>query len=158
MPQVKCKVCGKEFYAKPSHLRVGWGKYCSQECHHKGLLKGKFVKCDICGKETWKRPKALKHSKSGKFFCSKSCQTLWRNKFFSGPRHPNWKNGENVAYRNILIDSKIKPICNICGIKDKRILIAHHIDKNHRNNKVDNLVWLCLNCHYLVHKHKEKIK
>lgn len=158
MPQVKCKVCGKEFYAKPSHLKLGWGKYCSQGCHHKGLLRGKFVKCDVCGKEIWKRPRALKHSKSGKFFCSKSCQTLWRNKYYSGERHPNWQGGDNIAYKNLLIKSGVAQICKICGNKDRRILIVHHKDKNHRNHKIKNLVWLCFNCHYLVHKYKEKIK
>ena len=91
MPQVKCKICNKEFYAKPNWLKRGHGIYCSRECHHKGMRKGKFVKCDICENETWKRPRALKHSKSGKFFCSKSCQTLWRNQYYSGPKHPNWK-------------------------------------------------------------------
>ncbi len=158
MPQVKCKICCKEFYAKPSHLKRGYGVYCSRECHHKGLRKGKFVECDTCGKEAWKRPKALKHSKSGKFFCSKSCQTLWRNSYYSGPKHPNWKGGDNIGYKKLLVKSGIKSICKICRLKDQRILIVHHKDKNNKNHKVDNLIWLCLNCHHLVHRYDESIK
>lgn len=158
MPQVKCKICNKEFYVKPSHLKRGHGVYCSRKCQYKGMRKGKFVKCDTCGKEIWKRPKALRHSKSGKFFCSKSCQTLWRNKYFSGPKHPNWKGGDNIEYKKILIRSKVPQTCRICGIKDKRVLVVHHKDKNPRNHTLRNLIWLCLNCHYLVHKHNEKFK
>lgn len=158
MPQVNCKICGKEFYAKPSHQKHGWGKYCSRGCQHKGQLRGEFINCAVCQKKIWKTPKALKGSKSGKYFCGKHCQTIWRNKFFSGTKHPNWKDGENVEYRKILTDNNIKQICNVCGNTDKRVLVAHHIDRNHRNNDIKNLTWLCLNCHYLVHKHNENLK
>lgn len=158
MPETICRICSKKFYAKPSHLKRGWGMYCSRGCQHKSLLKGKLVKCAVCAKKIWRIPKDFKNSKSKKFFCGKHCQTIWRNQFFSGPKHPNWKNGENVQYRKILINNNVKRICNICGNKDKRVLVVHHLDKNHRNNDVKNLTWLCLNCHYLVHKHNENLK
>lgn len=158
MPQVKCKICNKSFYIKPSHQRYGWGKYCSRKCRDIGARKGKFVLCATCGKETWKTPKALNGSKSGKFFCSKSCQTKWRNEYFSGNRHPNWKGGFSREYREILIKSGIKPICKLCGLQDKRLLVVHHKDKNHKNHNDKNLVWLCLNCHYLVHNHNQELE
>ncbi len=157
MPQVRCKICDKEFYAKPSHLKRGWGLYCSRECQHKSLLKGKFVSCVICKKKTWRIPRDLRKSRSKKFFCSKSCQTIWRNRYYSGPKHPNWKGGDHVEYRKLLAQNGITPACKICGQKDKRVLIVHHKDKNHRNHKIDNLVWLCLNCHHLVHNYNESI-
>ncbi len=157
MPIVKCRICKKEFYAKPHWLKVGWGKYCSPKCHHEGIKKGKFIACDICGKKTWKQPKQIDHSKSGKFFCSKSCQTLWRNKTYVGKKHPNWKNGQTI-YRDILQRSKKEKICTLCGTKDKRVLAAHHLDRNKKNVKLKNLVWLCWNCHFLVHHDKETKK
>jgi hypothetical protein len=153
MPDVKCKICKKKFYAKPSHLKRGWGKYCSAECQYKGMLKGKFVKCFVCGKEIWRTPKNFKNSKSDKFFCNKSCQTTWRNQYYSGPKHPNWQGGEHIEYRNLLLKSSVSRVCKICGTRDKRVLIVHHKDKKHRNHNVKNLVWLCLNCHFLVHKY-----
>jgi len=158
MPQVKCKICGKEFHAKPSHAKRGWGKYCSRECQHKGLLKGRFVSCAVCGEEIWRMPRALKHSRSKKFFCSKSCQAVWRNRYYSGSKHSNWKGGNYIEYRKLLIQSGITPICKICGSKDKRVLIVHHKDKNHKNHNIKNLAWLCLNCHHLVHRYKESIE
>jgi hypothetical protein len=151
MPQVKCKICHSKFYAKPSHLKLGYGKYCSTKCQHQAQLKGKFVFCEICNKKIWRKPRQLKKSKSEKFFCSKSHQTLWRNITFVGSRHGNWKGGENINYKKFLIKNKIKTICKLCGCKDKRVLAVHHLDKNHKNNNLKNLIFLCHNCHHLVH-------
>ena len=158
MPNVKCKICKKIFYSKPSHLKRGWGKYCSTECQYKGMLKGKFVKCLVCKKEIWRTPKNFKKSKSKKFFCTKSCQTIWRNQYYSGPKHSNWQGGEHIEYRNILLRNSVSQVCQICGIKDKRVLIVHHKDKNRKNHNVKNLVWLCLNCHFLIHNYNIAVK
>jgi hypothetical protein len=156
MPITNCKICKNEFYIKPSHLKIGWGKYCSIKCRITGQRKGRIVLCEICGNETWKTPKDFNNTKSGKFFCSRSCQTIWRNQVYSGEKHYLWKGGEFV-YRKKLLKSGKLPICQRCGVKDKRILDVHHIDKNRKNTNLDNLVWLCRNCHYLVHNHEEKI-
>lgn len=158
MPLVRCKICNKEFYIKPSHLRYGEGKYCSRKCQYKGQRKGKFVHCCICGKKIWRKPRYLKRSKGGNFFCSRSCQTLWRKQYYSGDKHPRWKGGRYyLTFRNILLRKGITPICKICGKKDKRVIVVHHVDKNRNNNDFKNLVWLCFNCHYLVHNFNESI-
>lgn len=154
MPMAKCQICFKQFYIKPSHLKLGWGKYCSIKCRSAAQLKGKIVKCFTCGKEIYRSPKLLSRSKSKKYFCSKSCQTLWRNKQYVGELSKKWVNGRN-SYRKVLLRNKIKPICKLCNFSDERVLIAHHIDHNRENNKLNNLVWLCLNCHYLIHNFKD---
>lgn len=154
MPIIKCGVCAKDFYVKPSQIKYGWGKYCSARCRGGAQFKGKNVKCFICGKEVYRSPKGLVRSKSGKYFCSKSCQTLWRNNTFKEENHANWVNGES-AYRNILARSDKISICHLCGISDKRVLSAHHIDHQRTNNRIENLTWLCFNCHYLVHHYRD---
>lgn len=93
-------------------------------------------------------------SKSGKYFCSKSCQTLWRNTVYSGEKNKNWINGIRT-YRNILIKSGVPPACFLCKIADARVLCVHHRDHQRTNNNVRNLIWLCFNCHYLVHHDKQ---
>jgi hypothetical protein len=153
MPIVKCKICNTEFYVKPSHISLGYGKYCSVRCRSKSQEKGKFVKCAVCSKDAWKMPKDLKRAKSGKSFCSVSCQTKWRNSLFSGEKHSFWKGGRTI-YRKILMQSNASVVCRRCGIKDVRVLAVHHIDKNRKNNNLENLTWLCHNCHYLVHHDK----
>jgi hypothetical protein len=150
VPQVYCKICKKEFYSKPYWLKEGYGRYCSKKCHHEGLKKGRNILCFVCRKETYKQQKALTRSKSKKFFCGKSCQTKWRNTEFVGEKHANWIHGRQ-SYKSVLTRNKVPAICNVCKIKDKRVLAVHHKDRNRLNNKLNNLVWLCHNCHHLVH-------
>lgn len=150
MPTVKCRCCSKEFYSKPSWIRKGFGKFCSALCHHESQKNGEIVNCFICKKKTYKTLKALKSSKSRKYFCGKSCQAKWRNTEFIGEKHANWTTGE-YAYRSILRRHKIVQVCTLCRTKDVRVLAVHHIDENHYNNDVQNLTWLCHNCHFLVH-------
>ena len=150
MPLVNCRWCNKKFYSKPNWIKLGWGKYCSVKCRALSQQRGKMVVCFTCKKESYKSPKALTGSKSRKWFCSKSCQTLWRNSIFIGEKHGNWKGGEN-SYRERLLHTKVEQICLFCKLNDIRILAVHHLDRNRQNNKLENLVWLCLNCHYLAH-------
>ena len=157
MPHVSCRNCSKHFYKKPSGIKAGEGKYCSMRCKRIGQHTGRSVECFICRKEVYKSGKALRISKSGKHFCSKSCQTIWRNSMvYIGPRHPNWKDGRGRdSYRSIIRRSEKIQECILCKIIDKRVLAVHHIDHDHFNNDIRNLAWLCHNCHYLVH-HAER--
>jgi hypothetical protein len=159
---VFCKICGNKFYPRPSHVKKGWGIYCSRNCKNIGTrVRQKFF-CSICNKELMKTTTQISHSKSKKFFCSKSCQTKWRNTEYIGIRHKGFKDGSNI-YQSILKRHKIPQICNLCGEKDIRVLTTHHIDENHKNNDIKNLAYLCHNCHSLVHydrleRHKFLIK
>ncbi len=150
MPLVKCKICDTGFYPRPSHVLKGWGVYCSRNCKHVGSKTSIQVTCFVCNTEIFKTPTQVKRSKSKKYFCSKSCQTKWRNTEFSGNKHAMWKGGFSM-YRNILLDNKKTPKCMRCEKRDIRILAVHHVDENHQNNNLRNLAWLCHNCHYLVH-------
>lgn len=154
MPRVPCQRCATEFYVKPNHQLLGYGKYCSRKCSSESSKTGIFKECYICKRQTWKTQKDLRTSKSGLFFCNKSCQTKWRNQYYSGPRHHLWIDGGSM-YREAMLRSEKKQICRLCKTRDTRILIVHHIDKNRRNNTLTNLAWLCHNCHFLVH-HDEK--
>lgn len=156
MPYVNCRRCSAKFYAKPRHLKIGWGKFCSQKCQFQAQRNGIYIKCSACKKLIYRTPRHFKHSKSGEFFCDKSCLAVWKNKhIIIGERHARWKHGE-YAYRNIKIrDGSIK-ICANCGIKDFKVLLVHHIDRNKKNNIPQNLKWLCHNCHFLEHRGDRK--
>ena len=156
MPTVRCKICDKEFYAKPFWIKQGYGNCCSTKCQYEARKTGKMVACSICGKETYKQKKQLKRSKSGSFFCDKICQAKWRNKIFSGSSHGNWVDGKST-YRRILKQSKIPEICLLCETDDIRVLAVHHIDKDRTNNALSNLIWLCHNCHFLIHHDKAEL-
>lgn len=155
MPDVACQICSKLFYVKPNRLRRGWGKYCSNGCKNKGFRTGKILSCAICHKEIYKGPRDQQRSMSGKLFCGKSCQTIWRNNTYIGKKHANWKGGES-SYKQIMQRAGIPGVCKKCKTIDSRILAVHHRDRNRKNNELSNLVWLCHNCHFLVHHYKNE--
>lgn len=157
MVVVICKLCSKTFKAKPSWIKNGGGKFCSRACAHTSNRKGTMVSCFTCGSESYKQRRAINGSKSGKLFCSKSCQTKWRNTEFINEKHANWKGGLH-AYRRIKTQSGDAEICTLCKISDKRILAVHHVDENRKNNTIENLQWLCHNCHHLVHHYPKERK
>lgn len=147
---VKCKLCSASFYTKPSWVNAGAGKYCSLACKYKATRKGQDIPCLICAKVVYHPKGRIERSKSKKYFCSKSCQTKWRNSYFVGEKHGNWKNG-NSSYQSILGRNRIDKICTLCKEMDARVLAVHHINHKHTDNRLANLAWLCHNCHHLVH-------
>lgn len=151
MVERRCKICGKVFNIKPAHAKMGWGKYCSKKCQSQGQRNGRAYLCAYCGKELYRTPRDLRKSKSKRFFCSFSCHCSWENKHIRcGRNAPNWTSGEN-AYRQLLKRARVQEICRRCGIDDTRVLSVHHKDGNRRNNNIENLEWLCRNCHCIVH-------
>lgn len=146
----QCLHCQTVIKAKPSHAKRGWGKYCSKQCQNIASMTGDYFKCYICGKNVYKGLKEQQRSKSGNYFCGKSCQTKWRNSLYSNEKHKNWVTGR-ASYRQRLIRSEKEQNCKKCHNSDVRVLAVHHKDKNRNNNHISNLIWLCHNCHYLVH-------
>jgi len=156
MPNVQCQICHRYFYAKPRHLRIGWGKCCSIKCRAKAQFNGQQLRCEYCSKDIYRTPSEIKKSVSGKLFCSRKCHCTWENMHNrTANRSPHWTGGEHV-YRLILRRSNRKVICQRCGLIDERVLEVHHKDGNRRNNDLNNLVWLCRNCHCLVHIENKK--
>lgn len=154
MPIVACKICSKEFYGKPFYLKKGQAKYCSSGCMRLASRTGVVVNCHACKKEVYKTQKALRVSKSKTYFCTKSCQTKWRNSIFIGSKHANWKDG-SASYRSVMLKHDIPQICRLCRTEDLRILAVHHIDRDRKNSSLSNLAWLCHNCHFLLHHYKD---
>jgi len=145
-----CSICKKEFKTKPYYIKRGHGRFCSRLCHYRSMKTGKIVNCGTCGKELYRIPRRLQISKSKKYFCNKSCQTQWRNQFFVGRLHTNWIHGRS-AYKTVLSRIGRERTCEICKTQDRRVLAVHHIDQVRTNIDPSNLVWLCHNCHFLVH-------
>ncbi len=155
MADTLCRICSSTFYAKPSWIKKGHAVYCSKDCQNRGRKTGKVVKCFLCQKEVYKQANTIADSTSQQYFCTKACSTRWHNAEFKEEKHGNWKHG-SFAYRRILERSSMAMACTHCGISEKELLLAHHVDKNRKNNALSNLAWLCHNCHHLVHSYPEE--
>ena len=81
----QCENCGEEFKTKPSRVRAGKGKFCSQKCYYewqRGRPKGtrtRVIKnCETCGKEFETFPSNIKRGWGR--FCSLECRTACETK------------------------------------------------------------------------------
>jgi hypothetical protein len=157
MDNVICNFCNKEFRKKKSQIFLSQKHYCSKICLEKSKKKGKLVECFVCKKLVYKKIKNLNLSKSGKYFCSHTCSNICTGERQRAENHSNWINGES-SYKNLLKRTNSLKECVLCKKNDIRILCVHHLDKNRKNNKINNLIWLCHNCHFLVHNYKKEIK
>jgi hypothetical protein len=67
-----CEICGKIFKVKPSCLKKGQAKYCSNKCHGSVIRTGKEVTCLTCSKLLYLNLSKLKNGR-GKY-CSDECR------------------------------------------------------------------------------------
>lgn len=63
-----------------------------------------------------------------------------------GLRSSNWKGGVSQAYYTKLVP---RGPCRLCSAPNAKEV--HHWDRNRRNNSIDNLLRICINCHDKLH-------
>lgn len=72
-----------------------------------------------------------------------------------GERLKDWTNYKRIVYLKKHLISSRRRKCERCGRKTwKKAQIpldVHHIDEDRTNNKLDNLLLVCPNCHYQLH-------
>lgn len=79
----------------------------------------------------------------------------------SGEKSPVWLGGVSFEPYPSEFNNKLKRKikvrdgyqCQLCGTKEK--LAVHHIDYDKQNNKINNLITLCLSCNVKVNKNRE---
>lgn len=133
-----CRKCNSEFSVIPS--RESTAHFCSRNCYD--TRNGAPVKynCLNCQKEFF-HPPALPRR-----YCSHSCANKGRVEKTLEPKYPN-------SFRKFWMRRGIIKNCEKCGYDEcKDILGIHHIDENRKNNKRENLMVLCPNCHSLIHR------
>lgn len=157
---VQCITCGKDIevskHASAKQCKCNDCKSTkSYGCKsRKSYDKGKKqIYCVNCGKKLVKKQWK---------YCNQNCQHEYKHKKYI----ERWKNGEEdglskgkkyisghiVRYLHKKYDNK----CAECGwdkknaYVDKCMLDIHHIDGNRKNNKEENLILICPNCHSLT--------
>lgn len=118
------------------------------------------VKCAYCGKEFIKTNSRLSKSKSGLCFCCREHKDL-AQRLDSGEKfdilRPEHYGTTSQDYRDIAFRN-YEPKCAICGYDEEKFLLeVHHIDENHSNNSLDNLIILCPICHRKLTSKKYKL-
>lgn len=156
---MKCCTCELEFNSVStlaSHVR--W--------HHKRCLSQRI--CSLCGK-TFEAPNFKQHErKCARVKPCDMCQTLTRNNHFCSKSCAASKNNADgkIGYTKYRLNKSITKkrtyhdICSehwpeACAICGWNISIdVHHIDSNHANDDIKNLIPLCQN-HHMMTRMKE---
>lgn len=143
---IPCDNCGKEY--EKEEKKVNWNRkidnrnYCCKQCQKEAKSKTTVLNCTNCGQEIERIPSEMKRSKSGNYFCSKTCAITVNNMLCrTGENNPNYKNGIG-GYRSRALeyyDNK----CSICGYNVINVLEVHHKDGDRKNNGIGNLDILC---------------
>ena len=123
--KVFCVHCSKE-------TTVGNIKKHESSCY----LNPTIIKqCSVCDS-------VIKNYKTSKGTCSRACANTF---FKSGENNGNWKGSQYTT----LCFTKHKKECIICG--ENKIVAVHHMNEDHEDNRIENLIPLCPTHHQYMH-------
>src|SRR5579875_3493444 len=57
--------------------------------------------------------------------------------------------GEFLETLRDIVFNKFQNRCSVCHIDVAEVLSIHHINRNHKDNRIENLQLVCFNCHHL---------
>ena len=154
---LRCDYCGNAFHRAPSEI-AKWADrgctqtYCSRECYDRarqaslpeghrpaGRWGKHYAECIQCGKSMYLRPSRIHTDHEN--FCSMACRREFR---LTHPERGVWAARKHSKQQHTT--------CQVCGLDELAILVTHHIDGNRKNNRQENLIVLCPNCHTRMHK------
>ena len=143
---LKCETCSTEFYVPPSRIKQASDqgsviRYCSRSCRDRTGAKNPFY-----GKT---------HSEDS---IRKMAAHPNRPKFARGQENPNFVR-YGIDFKPLYAGRSLKDrlldtvkACQGCGYdKILAIIQVHHVNRNRRDNRPDNLRMLCPTCHWVEH-------
>lgn len=140
-----CPQCNKSFVGRKHR------ECCSQKCAWERSRKRDVVICSQCSTQFEIRPSQKNNSKSGLYFCNRKCKDEAQR--LGGIREimpPHYGTAKVPEYRNLFSEEEL--VCSRCGYNEFSCAVdIHHIDHDRSNNKKENLIPLCSNCHKGLH-------
>lgn len=145
-----CKVCGKDFYKRPSDKEKYSNHYCSINCRSKDRSKkNKDRICETCGK-------VFRYKRKDQKFCSLECVA-------SRPRLDKWNgNGKNKSQKilSTLKNNGWNGKCMIDGCEYELLFDIHRIIEGKDGGEYvqDNIIVICPNHHQEIHRLNKTVK
>lgn len=164
MKELQCQNCGQKFVVKsPKNTRA---KFCTRRCcladfrkRHRAKLRDYSLKWAA---ENRLRSREIKtrwnRSESGTVNRLEWRKRNWpeiKARYLEGYHaDPDTLKGRQRS-RKILQQHDSEMLCRICG--SSSLVECHHRDLNPRNSCLENLEWLCSECHKWIHTEIRKL-
>ena len=153
-----CKHCKESFKFEKLSEKANHSRWCDSNPSRDTWIKGRgttskfgeikefVVECKTCRSLFSVNEREKLFPSRNQYFCSRSCAN----------NRKEWWDKNATHYRNITF--KNWPMkCAICDFD--RIVAVHHLDHDHSNNDLKNLIPLCPNHHEMAHsKFYDEIK
>ena len=124
----KCDNCGKEFEYRGRHGTRNKHFFCCHNCYIEFKTKKVEVPCDLCGKTFLKKRSDIWRSKNN--FCCEECYRDYMS--LTRQSKDGLKYDGKPVYR-LMIEYEL-------GRELTSDELVHHIDGNHKNNALSNVV------------------
>lgn len=134
----KCKQCEKEFNVRKCYTKRGGGMFCSKSCS--------MTYRNITNNPTNNPETRLKISKNHADVSGKN-NPMYGVRGKGAPSYIDGRNSYNGEVSRKIALANMTHICKVCGEGDISKIDVHHIDKDRRNNDIDNLMLVCSKCH-----------
>ena len=139
-----CDYCGSEFEYLGHHKKRNTHFFCSTGCANKYKTKRMTVRCDWCDKKFEKKRSDV--NRSNRNFCRPEC----------GQNFKRWTGvcGYSPLVEGVPIHRRImeETLGRVLTMDEE----VHHIDFNHHNNRIENLVVLSKSEHSKIHAAKKE--
>jgi len=158
-----CKHCKKEFAFERTTEKANHTRHCDmnpKKIESYRLLREKTnqrmtvqfgdyknfsMQCSCCNETFFVKERSKLFPQKKKYFCSRNCANSEGGKAKS--EKYGWTQYSTIAEKHY------KKECAVCGVTD--ILDVHHIDEDRSNNHPSNLIFLCPNDHYRLHRNDD---
>lgn len=151
-PNTFCAYCGKPIYRKPSHISKHiHGEFCSYDC----LNKWKEIAYCGNGNHQFGLKGELNSSFKGQEITCKNANQI--DDLIYMPEHPRANNNGRVRKYIVLVEQNYFLFDEKYFYSDgqnhylKEGVVVHHIDQNHNNNDISNLIPLTISEHTKLH-------
>lgn len=135
----KCDNCGKEFSYRGRHGTRNKHFFCSYDCYIEFKTKKIEVPCDMCGGPFMKKRSDIWRSKYN--FC---CEECYRTYICLNRESKNGLAYDGKPVYRMMIEREL-------GRELSPEELVHHIDGNHKNNAMSNLLVVSRSEHQKIH-------